>query len=214
MGLAVRGMTDLAFFALPFVARKPREILFAHRPEMTDGAPSVEVAAALGASFTRCQTPDAIPPDAADIFLIVGAGLLPPSFVTATRGRVLNSHPGLIPLVRGLDAFKWAILDQKPIGNTLHYIDEAADAGDVVASVRTPIFPDDTLEGFARRHYEIEIAMMVQFDQYIASGVARPALDGGEIGPARLRMPAERQAELGAAFEVYKSRFCGARVER
>ncbi|HEV7229288.1 formyltransferase family protein [Brevundimonas sp.] len=204
LGLALKGTAELSFHALPFTPRPARNILFAHRPDMEEGAHSRDVAAALGAPWTACASPDDIPADAADLFLILGAGLLPAGFVAATRGRVLNSHPGLIPLVRGLDAFKWAILDGMPIANTLHWIDEEADAGEVLAIRRTPVFLTDTLQQFARRHYESEIAMMVDFEALLAA--PRPVL-GDEVRPARMRMPAEKQAELETAFEAYKARF-------
>ncbi len=205
LGLAQRGYIDLAFFALPFVSRPAREVVFAHRPDMMGGAHSRDVAAALGASYTSVASPSEIPADAADLFLILGAGLLPAEFVAATAGRVLNAHPGIIPLVRGLDAFKWAIFDQMPIGNSLHYIDEEADAGEVIAVLPTPVFETDTLEDFARRHYEIEILMMVDFERY----VARPSLpaEEHEERPARMRMKADKQQELCSAFDAYKDRF-------
>lgn len=204
LGLAMKNRYDLAFFGLPFVQRASREILFAHRPDMATGAHSRAVAHALGAPFTPCASPDDIPADAADVFLIVGAGLLPASFVSATRGRVLNSHPGIIPLVRGLDAFKWAVLDGMPIGNSIHYIDEEADAGEVIAVRPTPVFESDTLEQFARRHYELEIDMMIDFEHLLAvgGGVAEH-----EERPARMRMPAARQQELFAAFDAYKAKY-------
>lgn len=203
--IALRGPRDMVFYGLPFVDRPAREIVFAHRPDMKSGAASRDVARAVGAEFVPCASPDDIPADGADLFLIVGAGLLPAAFVSATRGRVLNSHPGIIPVVRGLDAFKWAILDQMPIGNSLHYIDEEADAGEVITIQPTPVFADDTLEQFARRHYEAEIAMMVDYERYIAPDHQSPVL--GEERPARMRMKAEQQAQLHSAFESYKARF-------
>lgn len=206
LGLNLKGRYDLSFFALPFKPRPERQILFAHRPDMEEGAHSRDVAGALKAPYVKCETPDAIPADGADLFLIVGAGLLPPAFVGATRGRVLNSHPGIIPLVRGLDAFKWAILDGMPIGNTLHYIDEEADAGEVLAMAPTPVFPTDSLERFARRHYECEIAMMIDFE----TALARPKPEAThESRPARMRMPALQQDGLHIAFEAYKMKFAG-----
>ena len=202
--LSQRGRYDLAFFALPFVPRPARTLVFAHRPEMADGAHSREVAAASGAAYLPVPTADAIPPDAADLFLITGAGLLPSGFVMATRGRVINSHPGMIPLVRGLDAFKWAILDGMPIGNSLHFIDEQADAGEVLAVSETPLYPGDTLEQFARRHYECELWMMLDFERAMSG--PRPDRSSIEARPARMRMPAAQQEMLWDAFDAYKAR--------
>lgn len=205
LGLAAIGTHELEFFGLPFVPRAPRPIIFQHRPDMETGARSRDVAKALGFNFVSCASPADIPADGADIFLITGAGLLPPEFVNATRGRVLNSHPGIIPLVRGLDAFKWAILDGQPLGNSIHYIDEAADAGEVVAVRPTPVFKSDSLAQLARRHYEIEIAMMIGFEALLAD--AGNSQGDYEERRARMRMPADLQAQLEPAFEAYKDKF-------
>ena len=205
LGLGMRGYDDLHFYALPFVERPARNIVFAHRPDMSSGAHSRDVAAALGAAYHSVASPAEIPGDAADVFLILGAGLLPAEFVQATAGRVVNSHPGIIPLVRGLDAFKWAILDGMPIGNSLHLIDEEADAGEVLVVRPTPVFQTDSLEDFARRHYECEIDMMIDFERFLKGDPS--ASDSREERPARMRMPAEKQSQLLEAFEGYRMRF-------
>ena len=72
-----------------------------------------------------------------DVALIAGAGLLPTDFVV--NNTILNCHGGLIPSVRGLDAFKWAIYDSQPLGNTLHIIDADVDAGKPLKALRTPV---------------------------------------------------------------------------
>jgi phosphoribosylglycinamide formyltransferase-1 len=204
LGLRQRGYDDLAFFALPFVQRAPRQIVFAHRPDMSMGAHSRDVAEAVGASYEKVSGPEQIAHDAADLFLILGAGLLPPAFVSGTLGRVVNAHPGIIPIVRGLDAFKWAIVDGMPIGNTLHFIDEEADAGEVLGVEPTPLFADDTLESFARRHYELEILMMIGFETYLDR--RREQLEGAPR-PPRMRMPHSEQTQLRDSFVNYKARF-------
>lgn len=208
LGLHQLGRYQMEFFALPFVERAARTILFAHRPEMASGAHSADVAAAVGAAYTPVASVAEISADAADFFIIAGAGLLPAEWVERTSGRVVNSHPGIIPLVRGLDAFKWAILDGMPIGNTLHFIDAEADAGEVFAQSLTPVFSSDSLEDFARRHYELEIQMMVDFEAFLLRSEEFAANRGVyEIRPARMRMKAEQQELLRPAFEAYRAKF-------
>jgi phosphoribosylglycinamide formyltransferase-1 len=204
LGLNLRGYSDLIFYGLPFVQRADRKVLFVHRPNMIQGAHAREVAAAVSAPFVAVETAAAIPANDADLFVILGAGLLPAEFVRVTLGRVINAHPGIIPLVRGLDAFKWAIIDRMPIGNSLHYIDEEADAGEVMGIVPTPLFSDDTLETFARRHYELEILMMIGFETYLERRQLSPS---AATRPARMRMPLEVQATLRERFEEYKRQF-------
>ena len=42
-----------------------------------------------------------IPKDKFD-FLIGGSGLISNDFVSENKGKIINAHPGIIPLVRGL----------------------------------------------------------------------------------------------------------------
>jgi len=205
LGLAALGQVDISFFALPFKLRPARAAQFAHRPDMADGAHPAAVAAALEAPFTAVSGPQALPIAGFDYYIITGAGLLPAEFVDATAGKVVNSHAGIIPLVRGLDAFKWAIIDQMPIGNTLHFIDAEADAGKVFAQALTPVFETDTLSSFARRHYESEIDMMIGFNQYLTR--PSPATDMTKARPARKRMPKDVESGLARAFDAYKTRY-------
>jgi hypothetical protein len=56
-----------------------------------------------------------------DYYLIMGAGIISDK---ALKGkRIISCQPGVIQLVRGKDAFKWAIHDKMPLGNILHHID-------------------------------------------------------------------------------------------
>lgn len=189
LGLALLGHYQLRLFALPFVARKERQVRFPHRPFQFYAARSSDVAQDVRADFLRVRSPSEIPPENTDYFIICGAGLLSADFVSATRGRVINAHPGLIPQVRGLDSFKWAIHDDSPMGNTLHFIDEEADAGDVIATVGTPVFSTDTIESLAQRHYNLEIQMLINFERMLQ---LRPSVTYGlQSKPARMRMPIE-----------------------
>lgn len=206
LGLSERHQHDLTLIALPYVQRPARAIARPHRPDMSQGTTPDRLAHAIDAPLIKVPSADAIPLEGFDCYLITGAGLLPGQFVEATAGRVVNAHPGIIPLVRGLDAFKWAIHDDMPLGNSLHLIDADADAGDLLAVVQTPIFSDDSYETLARRHYEREIAMMIDFERYLTGPRPQPATP---IRPARMRMKAETEVEMIANFAGYIARQAG-----
>jgi phosphoribosylglycinamide formyltransferase-1 len=97
-----------------------------------------------------------------------------------------------------------------PVGNTLHFIDEEADAGEVLGIEPTPLFSHDTLESFARRHYELEIVMMIGFEAYLNKPRQEIA---GQARPPRMRMPAAVQTQLATSFQHYKDRFAPLRSE-
>lgn len=78
--------------------------------------------------------------------------LLSPEFVGRWRGRILNIHPSLLPLHKGLDTHRRAIAagDQEA-GCSVHLVTADLDAGPVIAQSRVRIRPRDTPETLEAR---------------------------------------------------------------
>lgn len=93
------------------------------------------------------------------IVVIGGAGILAPDFVK--NNTVINSHCGWLPEVRGLDALKWAIYYDSPIGCTTHIIDAQCDKGLMIDRKEVELEPTDSLFSIAMKQYELEINMLV-----------------------------------------------------
>jgi phosphoribosylglycinamide formyltransferase-1 len=203
MGLKNRSIETVDFLLMPFRQRPVREVLFQHRPAQFVGPSPQVVARAFGASVHPYDSwPDVLA--MYDHFLVCGSNIIEPAF--ANTGRVLNVHAGLIPAVRGLDSFKWAILHQQPLGNTLHRIDEKADAGEVIAYRETPVFSTDELAILAERHYENEIWMLVNFDRLLDE--QRPTLLPQR--DATMRMPLAIEHQMMDAFPAYRQKLARA----
>lgn len=185
------------FLLAPFSERPQREVLFAHRPNQFVGPKVRHVAEYYGHSIWEYDArADAVA--ASDYLIVGGANILEPEL--ANCGKIINGHAGLIPSVRGLDSFKWALVDQKLVGNTVHIIDDQADAGTILHQEITPVFSDDTIESFASRHYKIELCLLSGFMNYLDGG---SILDLPSTAP-RKRMPMETERQLPSAFEAYK----------
>jgi phosphoribosylglycinamide formyltransferase 1 len=195
---------EVKLLALPFTSRPLRKVLFAHRPDQEKSVPTRELAVRHRLDFVPC-TYDSIP-DVADLYLIAGAGIFSASAIG--QKKIFNAHPGIIPLARGLDAFKWSILAGVPLGVTLHTIDAEIDAGEVLAIVRTPVFPSDSLDTLARRHYELELDVLGEFLTFL-EGKAKASLLAYPESPPRMRMPIDIENEMIAKFEEYKRKFSG-----
>lgn len=138
-----------------------------------------------------------------EFYLITGSGILSADCVRYKK--IINCHPGIIPAVRGLDAFKWAIFNLRPIGNTLHYINENVDSGEIISIVQTPIFITDSLETFARRHYEMEINILSNFHSYIKNPVNK--FRNIEEGKINRRMDITLETKMCRIFDEYKNNF-------
>ena len=75
-----------------------------------------------------------------------------PVLISPWEGRMINIHPSLLPLYKGLHTHARAIADgQKEAGCTVHFVTAALDDGPVIAQTRVPILPGDTPENLAAR---------------------------------------------------------------
>jgi phosphoribosylglycinamide formyltransferase 1 len=87
--------------------------------------------------------------------LVCNAGfmrILSPVYVQAFAGRALNIHPSLLPAFPGLHAQRQALEHgAKVAGCTVHFVDEAVDAGPIVLQAAVPVEPDDTEETLSAR---------------------------------------------------------------
>lgn len=199
--LQLIGKYDMRVYALPYLQRSARRTLLPHRPNQSVAAHPREICERYGLPYIPVESDTQID-NSCGLYLITGAGILSEECL---RGKqVLNGHPGVIPAARGLDAFKWSIYDMLPLGVTLHYIDGQVDAGEVVSILPTPVFPSDTLESLARRHYENEIQMLVDFRMHLAH--PQNPFAGIAQGESRRRMKVEQEAELPERFDQYKRR--------
>lgn len=116
-----------------------------------------------------------IPPERLDALvrdhradLIVLAGYLRLVPVTpATRNRIVNIHPALLPAFggKGMHGMKvhQAVVDAARRGEvtesgcTVHLVDEHYDTGPAVLQMRCPVTPDDTPEDLAQRVFALEL---------------------------------------------------------
>ena len=78
--------------------------------------------------------------------------LLTNDFVNRWTGRMLNIHPSLLPLYKGLDTHGRAIAaGDRYAGTSVHLVTPELDAGEVLAQVRVPIAAGDTPDSLAER---------------------------------------------------------------
>jgi phosphoribosylglycinamide formyltransferase-1 len=194
-----RDCFNLTLVITPFKSRPSREVLFQHRPSQLTGPAPSSVANRFSLNILPIEDWRSFRSDF-EFFLVCGSGLIDPEFCQTAR--IVNCHPGLIPQCRGLDAFKWAIHDDLPIGNTLHFIDHQVDLGEVFHHQITDIFPEDDLASFAERHYIAEIHLLSHFDSYLQDGTILDLV----MGDPRKRMPRETEALLVQSFDAYKEK--------
>jgi phosphoribosylglycinamide formyltransferase-1 len=108
----------------------------------------------------------------ADTIVLAGyMRILSDGFVERWQGRMLNIHPSLLPLYRGLDTHARAIAAGDSHGGTsVHLVTPELDAGEVLAQVRVPIVAGDTAESLAER---VKLAEHQLYPRAVADYVSR-----------------------------------------
>lgn len=193
---------SITIFALSFVQRPKRNITFEHRPEQSEAIQVSDLTNFDKVTFQRWDGKQNLP-KSIDCHIITGAGIIDVSLAQGVP--IVNAHPGIIPTTRGLDSFKWAILDNDPIGVTLHFIDQEVDKGEVLTIQQTPVFPSDSIQLVARRHYECEIDLMKNIPELLG----QRETSFGEEKPAKMRMPLNIEKTMLANFQHWKSLYAG-----
>lgn len=105
--------------------------------------------------------------------------ILSPAFVAAWEGRMLNIHPSLLPLYRGLHTHARAIAaGDAEHGCTVHGVTAALDDGPILGQARLPILPGDTPDTLAARLLPLEHQLYPAVLRRFAAGDMRPVMIG------------------------------------
>jgi phosphoribosylglycinamide formyltransferase 1 len=118
-----------------------------------------------------------------DVEIVACAGfmrILTTDFLNAWAGNIINIHPALLPLYKGLDTHARALADGVRVhGCTVHYVVPEIDAGPIVAQAAVPVLSGDTGETLAARVLETEHRLYPMALALVAAGRAR--LEAGKV---------------------------------
>jgi phosphoribosylglycinamide formyltransferase 1 len=116
----------------------------------------------FGSDFDRGSYTDAVIArlEAAAVDLVAMAGfgtVLAPAMFTSFPGRVLNTHPALLPAFPGWHAVADALAAGVAVtGCTVHVATAETDAGPVLAQEQVPVRPGDTVDTLHERIKAVE----------------------------------------------------------
>ena len=115
----------------------------------------------------------------AEVELVVLAGfmrIVKEPLLSAFPRKIINIHPSLLPKFPGLEAWKQALAaGEKVTGCTVHYVDAAVDAGEILGQEIVPILPGDTPESLHGRIQLAEHQLLPAVIAGIAERFPRPA---------------------------------------
>jgi formyltetrahydrofolate-dependent phosphoribosylglycinamide formyltransferase len=98
--------------------------------------------------------------------LVVSAGfmkLVGPAVLDAFGGRLINTHPALLPAFPGAHAVRDALAAGVTVtGATVHVVDAGLDTGTVIAQRQVAVLPDDDEDRLHERIKHVERELLVQ----------------------------------------------------
>lgn len=104
--------------------------------------------------------------------LVVLAGfmkILSANFVQALRGKLINTHPSLLPEFKGAHAVRDALAaGATKTGVTIHKVDEGVDTGEIIIQQEVLIEPGDSEEILHERIKRVERDLLVRTVEDIA----------------------------------------------
>lgn len=131
--------------------------------------------------------------EAIDVFqpdLVVLAGfmrILTPAFVRHYAGRLLNIHPSLLPLYKGLHTHQRALeAGDAEHGCSVHFVTEELDGGPLVLQAVVPVQPGDTAESLAMRVHMQEHRIYPMAVRWFAEGRLRLGAAGAMLDGEKL----------------------------
>lgn len=100
--------------------------------------------------------------------------LLGTDFVRRREGRIINIHPSLLPLFKGLRPHEQALKSGMRVsGCTVHFVVPEMDSGPIIGQRAVPVEPGDDPERLAARVLEAEHKLYPECVRLIAEGRVR-----------------------------------------
>ncbi|HYL40407.1 MAG TPA: phosphoribosylglycinamide formyltransferase, partial [Candidatus Binatus sp.] len=144
--------------------------------------------------------------ETAGVDLVVLAGymrIVGPATLRTFEGRILNTHPSLLPAFPGGHAVRDALAHGSALsGCTVHLVDSTLDGGPIVLQEAVPILPDDDETSLHRRIKAVEHRLLPRAVALLLGGALRREATGRRVridGAVAEALPVARRALLSVS---------------
>jgi phosphoribosylglycinamide formyltransferase-1 len=109
-----------------------------------------------------------------EIDLVILAGfmrILTPNFVSKWQGKMLNIHPSLLPVYKGINTHQRVLnTGDRLHGCTVHFVTAELDAGQSIAQSAIQVSLHDTVDSLAQRVHKLEHFIYPQVAEWLCNG--------------------------------------------
>ena len=125
----------------------------------------------------------------ADVVVLAGyMRIVGPAVLAAFAGRILNTHPSLLPAFPGAHAVADALAHGVTVtGCTVHLVDETLDGGPIVAQEAVAVMPGDDAERLHERIRAVEHRLLPRAVGLALAGAIAVEPDGRRVTDRRRR---------------------------
>lgn len=117
-----------------------------------------------------------------DVVVLAGfMRVLTPVFVDHYEGKILNIHPALLPLFKGLDTHNRALQAGVRVhGCTVHFVSSELDGGAIIGQAVVPVLASDDADTLTHRGLRLEHILYPRAVKAVASGKVK-LVDGRTV---------------------------------
>jgi methionyl-tRNA formyltransferase len=181
MRIAFAGDRDIAVWCLEYILQqgvKPVALLLtesgkdSHAKELRALCPFLEEKDVIRGNLFR-QPEGVLRLRALNLDFIIGVHfpyIVPDEVLSAPQKGVLNLHPAFLPYNRGWHTPSWAILENTPVGATLHFMDAGVDTGDILHQRALEISFADTAHTLYEKLKRLEFQVFQEAWPMLTSG--------------------------------------------
>jgi phosphoribosylglycinamide formyltransferase-1 len=109
-----------------------------------------------------------------EVDLVILAGfmrILTPNFVSKWQGKMLNIHPSLLPIYKGINTHQRVLnTGDRLHGCTVHFVTAELDAGQSIAQSAIQVSLHDTVDSLAQRVHKLEHFIYPQVAEWLCNG--------------------------------------------
>ena len=170
MKFAFAGDRDIAVWVLKFILEsgyKPKALFLSSRKKASHADELINLCYFLDEKLvfrgTEFRSYDSIKIlKELDLDYIIGIHfpyIVPDEVLKIPKEGVINLHPAFLPFNRGWHTPSWAILENTPIGATLHFMNSEVDLGDIIYQKELEVLAEDTANSLYMRIKKLELNM-------------------------------------------------------